>query len=518
MTGDRQAVTGARATLATEFAAAAAAIELLARGRRLPEGLELAAERFRLPRASRGPLRDIASTAVRLLGRTRALARQLNRKPPAPPLAALQQVALAQLLQTEEAAVDAEQGPPAGAAIATAPVTASGAAAASAPATPAGEAAASAAAGPPGRDPHRPRHAAVIVDQAVAAARLLPSAAGTAPSPAAAAAAASFINATLRRFLRERNVLLAAIADDPEAQWNFPRWWLQELTRDYPRDWQAILLASDQPAPLTLRVNRRRTTVESLKARFEAAGLAGVIAGPLALRLARGTDVTRLPGFEQGLFSVQDAGAQLAVPLLDVADGQRVLDACAAPGGKTAHLLETADCELTALDVDGSRLARVRENLARLGLSADVRQGDARRPADWWDGRPYDRILLDAPCSASGIVRRHPDVRWLRRRSDLATLSATQAELLAALWPLLKPGGKLLYATCSVFRTENDQSIDRFLRTCGDCRRVPLNWHGQPGGASQPVSQLLPRASPSGAAGDTSDHDGFYYALLQKPP
>jgi len=504
LTADRRAASGARAPLAAEFAAAAAAIELLASGRRLPEGLELAAERFRLPRASRGPLRDIASTAVRLLGRTRALARQLNRKSPAPPLAALQQVALAQLLQSDRgAAADRgaarPDGAPAGAADSTA------AAAANRALAPADVAAR--------QDLGRSRHAAVIVDQAVQAARLLPSVGG-----GTAAAAASFVNATLRRFVRERAVLLAAVADDPEAQWNFPRWWLQELTRDYPYDWQAILLASDQPAPLTLRVNRRRATVESLKARFEAVGLKSVPAGPVALRLPRGTDVTRLPGFEQGLFSVQDAGAQLAAPLLDVADGQRVLDACAAPGGKTAHLLETADCVLTALDVDETRLARVRENLARLGLSAEVRQGDARRPADWWDGRPYDRILLDAPCSASGIVRRHPDVRWLRRRSDLATLSTAQTELLTALWPLLRPGGKLLYATCSVFRAENDQSIDRFLRICGSCWRVPLGWRGQAGGGSRPVSQLLPRANPSGTAGDTSDHDGFYYALLQKPP
>jgi len=219
--------------------------------------------------------------------------------------------------------------------------------------------------------------------------------------------------------------------------------------------------------------------------------------------------VQRLPGFEQGDVSVQDAAAQIAAPLLVYASGQalppgaRVLDACAAPGGKTAHLLELADLDVTALDADPARLARVTDTLSRLGLQARTLAADARQPASWWDGRPFDAILLDAPCSASGIVRRHPDVRWLRRESDIAALARTQDAILGALWPLLKPGGHLLYCTCSVFKMEGQERIDAFLQRTPDARALP-----SPGHLLPVVEYLDPARHNRG--------DGFFYALLSK--
>ncbi len=208
--------------------------------------------------------------------------------------------------------------------------------------------------------------------------------------------------------------------------------------------------------------------------------------------------------------SVQDLAAQMAAPLLDAGTGMRVLDACAAPGGKTGHVLELADCEVVAVDSDPVRLGRVCANLARLDLSARTVCADAGRPADWWDGRPFDRILLDAPCSGSGIVRRHPDIRWLRRRSDLATLSGRQAELLDRLWPLLAPGGKLLFATCSVFRAEGEDVVQRFDAGRPDSERVALEWVWHDRAQGEPIGHLLPQA------GETRNHDGFFYGSLRK--
>ncbi|MEN9316588.1 MAG: rRNA m5C967 methyltransferase, S-adenosyl-L-methionine-dependent, partial [Pseudomonadota bacterium] len=234
--------------------------------------------------------------------------------------------------------------------------------------------------------------------------------------------------------------------------------------------------------------------------------------GPQAIRLQTPCDVHQLPGFGQGWCSVQDLAAQLAAPLLDVAAGHRVLDACAAPGGKTAHVLELADCEMTALDSDPVRLVRVEENLSRLGLTARVLPGDASAPADWWDGRPFDRILVDAPCSAAGIVRRHPEIRWLRRRTDLAALAARQAAMVEALWPLLKPGGKLLYATCSVFRAEGEQVVARFCGDHPEAERLPLWWRWADDGPEVELAQLLPSSD------EILDHDGFFYASIRKRP
>jgi len=300
------------------------------------------------------------------------------------------------------------------------------------------------------------------------------------------------VNAVLRNFLRRREDLLAAAAADPVARWRHPAWWLGALQQAYPEGWQDIAAAGNTHPPMCLRLNRRRPA---------SADFSGKQVGETAFLLETPLPVERLPGFREGQLSVQDWGAQQAAPLLDAQPGMRVLDACAAPGGKTAHLLELADLELTALELDPQRARRITENLARLGLAAAVITGDAGDPAGWWDGRPFDRILADVPCSASGEVRRHPDIKWLRRPADVAGFAQTQARILDALWPLLAPGGKMLYCTCSVFPEENGEQVRAFVARHPDARRLLT------GGASDEL-QLLPAA----------DHDGFYYALLEKTP
>lgn len=346
-----------------------------------------------------------------------------------------------------------------------------------------------------------------LVDQAVEAAKRDPS----------TRAQASFINACLRRFLRERDALVTATDHEPVAQWNHPRWWIERLKRDHPRDWQRVLVADNQQPPLTLRVNVRKTAVGPYLNALQTLNLPARAVGTVGVQLARARPVQQLPGFAEGEFSVQDSAAQLAAPLLldglAAATGGaalRVLDACAAPGGKTAHLAEHAGerpIEVTALEIDPVRSRRIGETLARLGLTAQVRVADAARPESWWDGRPFDGILLDAPCTASGIVRRHPDVRWLRRESDGEQLAVQQAMLLAALWPLVRPGGRLLYCTCSVFRQEGSHQIDAFLAHNTDARLRPSPGHLLPRSAGNA------RGVPDNALGE---HDGFYYALLEK--
>ena len=332
---------------------------------------------------------------------------------------------------------------------------------------------------------------------------------------AAPTRARPLVNAVLRNFQRRREALLADAQTDPVARWNHPAWWIARLKAEYPQDWQAILEASNAHPPMTLRVNRRRTTLEDYQRRLAAAGMTAVQTGECALTLERPVPVSELPGFAEGLVSVQDLGAQYAAGLLDGGDRMRVLDACAAPGGKTTHLLERHDLGLTALDLNPQRLDRVRDNLARLDLAAQVLTGDAGRPAQWWDGRPYDRILLDAPCTASGIVRRHPDVVWLRRPGDVAKLATQQAKLLDALWPLLARTGRLLYAVCSIFPEEGRQQSSSFVERHPDARIVPLR-QGEPGGW-----QLLPRSAQTAPMEfDYSKQpvfqDGFFYALLEK--
>lgn len=312
--------------------------------------------------------------------------------------------------------------------------------------------------------------------------------------------ARGFANGVLRGFTRRRAELENAAAGHPEARWNFPAWWIDRLRGLYPDTWQAQLTAMNGHPPMTLRVNRRRLAAEDYGARLTAAGLAWRRSGADALTLVRPVAVADLPGFGDGLVSVQDLGAQLAAPLLDCADGMRVLDACAAPGGKAAHLLEHHDLDLVAIDQDPVRLARVTDTLERLGLSAEVRAADAGDPAAWWDGRPFDRILLDAPCTASGVARRHPDGRWLKRCTDADGLAGQQARMLDAVWPLLRHGGKLLYATCSVFPEENTAQVGAFLARHADAGLDPISLPGAHDG------QLL--------ADD--DHDGFFYARLVK--
>ena len=362
-----------------------------------------------------------------------------------------------------------------------------------------------------------------LVDQAVSAARVR--------TPAAA----GFINAVLRRFLREREALVPAAQRSALGAYNHPLWWVERVKRDWPQHWQALLLGANRRPPMTLRVNARRGTGEAYVRGLAALGRAATLLDNSASQapgagqtvvLAQPSPVNQLPGLAEGEVSVQDAAAQRAVVLLLqgtdrkpgeattkpwLRPGARVLDACAAPGGKTAHLLELADLDLLALDSDPLRLARVQDTLNRLQLKAELKAGDGRFPKTWWDGRPFDAILLDAPCTASGVVRRHPDVRWLRRQDDIQTLARIQAELLDALWPLLAPGGRLLYATCSIFPAEGQQQIDAFLqrqppgtalldpRSPGHL--LPLPDNAQVGGSSQPFAQ----------------QDGFFYALLHKP-
>ncbi|MDG4548926.1 MAG: 16S rRNA (cytosine(967)-C(5))-methyltransferase RsmB [Candidatus Contendobacter sp.] len=321
--------------------------------------------------------------------------------------------------------------------------------------------------------------------------------------------AAGLTNAVLRSFPRRRAELLARVEADAVARTAHPRWLLERLQRDWPDDWPAIVAANNARPPFTLRVNRLQGGRDEYRARLAAAGKSAepTVAAAFALTLAEPVEPTALPEFAEGRVSVQDAAAQLAAPLLEVQPGMRVLDACAAPGGKTTHLLECMpDLDLTALDQDGDRLERARDNLARLRLDARLVTGDARHPADWWDGVPYDRILLDAPCSATGVIRRHPDIKLLRRDTDIAALADRQQTLLTGLWPLLRPGGRLLYATCSVLRQENEQVVAAFLAARPEARehRIAADW----GRALAHGRQILP-----GEAG----MDGFYYAVLVKP-
>lgn len=311
------------------------------------------------------------------------------------------------------------------------------------------------------------------------------------------------INGVLRNYQRERKDLLIQIAKQPTAVWNFPEWWVELLQTHYPEEWRSIILHSNAPAALTLRVNTRALTVEAFLAHLSQAGLPAYSPGQETVVLERLAPVQQLPGYEQGWFSVQDGHAQLAGHLLPVSAGDYVLDACAAPGGKAAHLLERCDLELVALDADETRMQRVKENLQRLqllGEQVQLQVGDARVPEQWWSGRPFDAILADVPCTASGVVRRHPDIRWLRRASDVAATAQLQAEICDALWPLLKVGGHFLYVTCSIFPAEGEEQIERFLRTHADAIRLDA-----PG-------QLLPTPESAAQRGG----DGFFYALLQK--
>ncbi len=329
------------------------------------------------------------------------------------------------------------------------------------------------------------------------------------------AAAGKFVNALLRRYLREQLALQQQLAQDPEAQWNYPGWWIRRMQSDYPQQWQHILLAGNALPPMTLRVNVRQNSRQRYLEQLHGVGIEAITSrvADSALVLKRPLPIQQLPGFSSGAVSVQDAAAQLAAPLLDVQIGQQVLDACAAPGGKAAHILESVNCELLALDHDEQRLRRVSDNFQRLQLAGQCQVGDASAPDVWAQGRVFDRILADVPCTASGIVRRHADIRWLRRESDIAQLATTAQRILDALWSRLKPGGKLLLATCSVFPQEGGQQVRRFLQRHSDATALPA------------PAQLLPDDDTSLAHFEHADrttlplattHDGFFYAVLEK--
>lgn len=340
---------------------------------------------------------------------------------------------------------------------------------------------------PPPGTPIYPEHTLVhqLVEAAIADRRTRP--------------AKGLINAVLRRYGRERTTLNATLRQQPEAEWNHPEWWIETVRTAWPDSWQTILASADRPPPMTLRANRRRIDRHTLQARLGEAGLDARPAGEDGLILDTPRPVREIPGYTEGWWSVQDLSAQLAARLLPLRDGMRVLDACAAPGGKTAHLLERHALRLTALDSDAQRLGRVAENLQRLGLASpdvSLRHADAARPADWRAAQPYDAILADVPCTASGVVRRHPDIRWLRRADDLTRTAALQAHIVDALWPLLAPGGHLLYATCSIFPQEGETQIRAFLDRHPQAQRLSAPGH------------ILP-AGPDGG-------DGFFYALLRK--
>ena len=328
----------------------------------------------------------------------------------------------------------------------------------------------------------RPGAEPMVVDQAVAAAGELVN--GTLKP---------VVNGVLRNFLRQRDSLLTEVQGDDVARHQHPAWWLSRLRRAFRDDWPGIVAAGNMAPPMTLRVNTRRISVSDYLDKLQAIGASAEKVGSAGLRLVMPMGVERLPGFADGWVSVQDAGAQRAAELLDPPHGARVLDACAAPGGKTAHLLERADVSVVALDIDATRARRISDNLGRLGLTAEVRAADCLTVDDWWDGQMFDAILADVPCSASGVARRHPDIKTLRRESDIRVLARTQTAILDTLWRLLKSGGRMLYATCSVFGEENEGQIDAFLVRQTDARRIA-------------EERWLPDAA----------HDGFYYALLEK--
>ena len=308
------------------------------------------------------------------------------------------------------------------------------------------------------------------------------------------------VNAVLRNFLRRREILLANANSSEEGRYAYPQWWIDAVKAQYGERAEAILLAGNQHPPMTLRVNHKRTTSADYLVLLAQHDISARLVAQNAVLLQHPLPVDQVPGFFEGVVSVQDAGAQYAAHLLDVHDGMRVLDACAAPGSKTTHLLELARIELLALDKDAQRLQRVRENLQRLQLSATLLSGDAAQPDDWWDGTPFQRILADVPCSASGVVRRHPDIKWLRRPTDMDGFAQQQLAILNALWRLLARDGKLLYATCSLFARENQQVVDEFLKQHDDCQQLPL------AAPNLNEGQLLP----------DDEHDGFFYALLHK--
>jgi 16S rRNA (cytosine967-C5)-methyltransferase len=332
-----------------------------------------------------------------------------------------------------------------------------------------------------------------VVDQAVKAA-----------SQSKKTWAKGLVNGVLRNFLRQQTELVANLEGNEFASYSYPAWWITKLKHQYPENWQVMLEAGNQHPPMTLRVNQRQISAADFVAKLDAEGIASTAFGANAVTLDKPIPVDRIPGFSAGEASVQDYAAQVAGYALDLKDGQRVLDACCAPGGKTGQILELANVDLVAVDNDETRITRTQSNIERLKLKATLLVGDAAKSADWWDGKPFDRILADVPCTASGIVRRHVDIKWLRREADIASFTKQQALILPSLWQVLAKGGKLLYVTCSVFQEENQRQIDNFLKTHSDAEQLSLDT--PLAGLSLNNGQLKPSAQ----------HDGLFYALLQK--
>jgi 16S rRNA (cytosine967-C5)-methyltransferase len=319
--------------------------------------------------------------------------------------------------------------------------------------------------------------------------------------------AKGLVNGVLRNFLRQKEALAEKIETNEVALYSYPQWWIDKLKSQYPSAWQSILQTGNLHPPLTLRVNTNKISVADYLTLLAKEGIEATHAGGQAVILDKPISVEKIPQFAEGKVSVQDYGAQLSAHLLGAPEGARVLDACAAPGGKTGHILELANVNLTAIDSDAGRLKRVADNLTRLNLSADLKVGDAAEPEPWWDGKHYDYILADVPCTASGIVRRHVDIKWLRREADIATFSQQQSAILQQLWRLLSKGGKLLYVTCSIFNEENQQQIDNFLKKNADAtQQTLLLTNDIAKNINIENGQLIP----------TTHHDGFFYALLQK--
>ena len=434
-------------SLAFSLVGAAQAVAYVLDGTALPQALSrVFTQSNALPQA-RGAIQDIAYRTMRQVGRVDALIKEMTNKPPEPALLyGLLCCSLALIVKTENEIQ--EEGLEA------------------------------------------PYEDFVVVDQAVNAAA----------SSVNMAFAKGMVNAVLRRFLREKETLLAVVMKQPAAKWNYPQWWVDQCKAAYPEQWQEILRVGNLPPPMTLRVNQRKITVDDYLKKLTEQSIIATQIGPFAVRLQKPLPVLQIPGFEDGLVSVQDAAAQLAAPLLDIKDGMRVLDACAAPGGKTGHLLETANIDLLALDVDIKRTEKIHDNLARLNLFANIKDGDASRSA-WWDYESYDRILADVPCTASGVVRRHPDIRWLRRKTDAAQLIDTSSKILDNLWRKLKPDGKMLLVTCSIWPGESESQAQAFMQRTGAIRL------SAPG-------QLLPTSK---TQDELIEHDGLFYALFQKP-
>lgn len=425
-------------SLAFSLAGAAQAVAYVLEGVALPQALSRVFTQTDASPQARGAIQDISYRTMRQIGRVDALISLMTSKAPEPPVLYGLLCCALSLLVTE----DIEEAP---------------------------------------------YDDFIVVDQAVNAAASSPN----------MIFAKGMVNAVLRRFLREKNELLPIVVKQAAARWNYPQWWVDQCKAAYPQDWQAILNAASTPPPMTLRVNQRMSSVENYLELLKQAQIEASQIGPVAIRLHKAMPVQNIPGFAQGMVSVQDAAAQLAAPLLDLQDGHKVLDACAAPGGKTGHILELAKVDLLALDVDVKRLDKIHENLARLQLFATIKEGDASW-SNWWDGQQFDRILADVPCTASGVVRRHPDIRWLRRKTDAAQLAVTSSRILDNLWRMLKPGGKLLLATCSIWPIESENQARAFAQRHAAIR---LDAPGQ----------LLPTSEIN------NEHDGLFYALFQKP-